>query len=365
MFHSYNRAVDLVIVGASFAGLSCAIQAAQAGLKVVVLEKNPKAGHHPGTTGLLVQEAADFYKIPTHLTKKISTVRLYDQHLKSFSLHTPDYFFLATHTSGILEWLAWHARELGVVINFNCRFRDYTEQADGIYLPDFDLHTSFLVGADGARSTVAKKSGLGQNKKFLLGIEYDYPLPANFAEEELHCFLSHLHAPGYLGWAVGGINRLQVGLAVHHPSHKPNGEGFLDFIRPVLNLQPDQKIGAHGGLIPVGGCVEPFYRQRILLIGDAAGLVSPLTAGGIRLSFELGQKSGRLIADYLQNPAAPHPGVLLRQQYPDFTGKKLLRQLWQSGFCHQALPLLQFPFLQKWLGKMIFFNRHSRVEINR
>ena len=37
MFHSYNRAVDLVVVGASFAGLSCAIEAAQAGLKVVVL----------------------------------------------------------------------------------------------------------------------------------------------------------------------------------------------------------------------------------------------------------------------------------------------------------------------------------------
>lgn len=352
-------------MGASFAGLSCAMAAAQRGLKVVIVEKKPSAGYRPGTTGLLVQEAANFYQIPPHLTKKISTVRLYDQHLKSFSLHTSDYFFLATDTSALLEWLALQATDLGVTFKFNCRFHHYTEQNEGIYLSDMNLFARFLVGADGAKSTVAQKTGLGLNKKFLLGLEYDYPLPASFPKEELHCFLSHFHAPGYLGWAVGGINRLQVGLAVPHPLYKPDGERLLNFIRPVLHFQPNQRIGAHGGLIPVGGYVEPFYRHRIMLIGDAAGLVSPLTAGGIRLSFELGQKAGQFISNYLKNPEAPHPGVLLRQQYPNFRGKKLLRQLWQSGFCHPMLPLFRLPIPQKWLGKLIFFNRQSRIEINR
>ena len=52
------RTYDLVIVGASFAGLVAARTAAMRGLSVAVLEAKPEAGHRVATTGILVKEAA-------------------------------------------------------------------------------------------------------------------------------------------------------------------------------------------------------------------------------------------------------------------------------------------------------------------
>ena len=70
---------DLVIVGASFAGLIAAKTAAMRGLKVVVLESKPDAGQRVHTTGILVKEAAEIkseYPISYAEAFCIATARL-------------------------------------------------------------------------------------------------------------------------------------------------------------------------------------------------------------------------------------------------------------------------------------------------
>jgi flavin-dependent dehydrogenase len=52
-------------------------------------------------------------------------------------------------------------------------------------------------------------------------------------------------------------------------------------------------------MIPCGGVVSPVAAQRLLLVGDAAGLVSPVTAGGIHTALKHGLAAGHAIADYL------------------------------------------------------------------
>ncbi len=357
--------MDLVIIGASFAGLSCAIAAARSGLQVAVIERKPRSGYHIATTGILVREVADFYDVPPILTNKISSVKIYDQQLRSITLHSKDYFFLATNTTGLLDWLSEVAIKAGVTIRYNSYFHNYKEHDNHIYLTESDLTAKFLVGADGAKSKVARLAGLAKNQKFLLGIEYDEPLPKDFLQDSMYCFLNHQLAPGYLGWVVGGVNRLQIGLAVRHPLYRPDASKFRQYIQPFFPNLSYQPTKAHGGLIPVGGLISPFYRQRIMLIGDAAGWVSPLTAGGIRLSFELGYKSGELIAAYLQQRAATHPGKALQQYHPNFAAKNIARLIWQKGLVQPFLPLLRCSWVQHWLGRHIFFNRNSRVEISR
>ena len=54
------------------------------------------------------------------------------------------------------------------------------------------------------------------------------------------------------------------------------------------------------GLIPCGGPPVRIAAPGVLLIGDAAGWVSPMTGGGIRLAFRYARRAASLIADHLQ-----------------------------------------------------------------
>ena len=71
------RHYDLIIVGASFAGLACARTAALRGLKVAVIERKSDPGDQVRTTGILVKEAAEDTDVPAELTRRIRGVRLY------------------------------------------------------------------------------------------------------------------------------------------------------------------------------------------------------------------------------------------------------------------------------------------------
>ena len=64
----------------------------------------------------------------------------------------------------------------------------------------------------------------------------------------------------------------------------------------------------------------------MLLVGDAAGLVSPLTAGGIHTALGSGRFAGHAIADHLLH-GAPEPGELLGREIPRFRTKRILRRL--------------------------------------
>ncbi|MFQ5974205.1 MAG: NAD(P)/FAD-dependent oxidoreductase, partial [Alphaproteobacteria bacterium] len=92
---------DVVIVGASFAGLVAARTAAMRGLRVAVVERKADPGAEPHTTGILVKEAADALDIPSELTRRVHGVRLYSPAMHHIDLDTPGYYFLATDTPGL------------------------------------------------------------------------------------------------------------------------------------------------------------------------------------------------------------------------------------------------------------------------
>lgn len=80
-------------------------------------------------------------------------------------------------------------------------------------------------------------------------------------------------------------------------------------------------------VIPMEACngsVEPIAGDRVLLVGDAAGLVSPLTAGGIHTALESGRAAARAIAAALERDGdAPLRATL---EVPRFRSKRLLRR---------------------------------------
>ncbi len=303
---------DVVVVGASFAGAACAIAAAQRGLRVCVLERKRDPGDKLRTTGIIVKEAAErtlLHRLPAATTRRIESVRLYAPSLKQVALAAPGYYFLATDTPTVMRWLAEQLRVHGVDLRLGCAFTDAERIAQGWNVRGAGI-TRYLVGADGARSRVARRCRLGEVRQFLYGIEYEFPGAGLADPDALHCFISKRYAPGYIGWLAQNPGGVQAGLALRHDpanARVPDIDGFLLRVGVAGGLPRHLKPGhTRAGLIPCSGPVADMARNHAILTGDAAGIVSPVTAGGHprRLGSRLGGGPRHRIASARQRPGA-------------------------------------------------------------
>ena len=329
------RHVDLLIVGGGFAGLTCAQAAAARGVDTVVLERKRRPGDACHTTGLLVKEVCDAWDFPRQLTRKVHGIRLYSPNLRRIDFVSPGYYFLATDTPGICRWMTEQALSAGVEVRLGATYDGAIRTARGFELEDRSLvdrslAARFLVGCDGARSRVARDFSLGRNRRYLVGVEGEFTGVTGLDEDRLHVFLDSRLAPGYIAWVVPGVEFTQVGLAVTQP-HVPRLEPLVERLSRVFNFDRARLVARRGGLIPCGGIVRPWAtrkqpgsRSGMMLLGDAAGMVSPLTAGGIHPAMQLGRAAGIALSDYLLE-AGPEPARVLRSLVPKFTFKQLLR----------------------------------------
>jgi hypothetical protein len=78
-------------------------------------------------------------------------------------------------------------------------------------------------------------------------------------------------------------------------------------LRSRLGLRLDEPLARRSGLIPSGGTLPRTHAGRVMLIGDAAGHVSPLTGGGIVQTLRLGRRCAQLAADWIF-AGGDHPG---------------------------------------------------------
>jgi flavin-dependent dehydrogenase len=322
---------DFVVVGASFAGLASAHALARAGLRVTVLEKKHDAGAKLHTTGIIVKDAVDqiamLDALPAALVRRIAGVRLYAPNLRHVDLAAPGYYFLATDTPGVMRWLAAEAERGGARIAYGSTFKDLARRQSGFDVSGYGS-TRFLIGADGPRSRVARALGLGTSTRFLAGVEHEYAGAALAEPDKLHCFIDRALAPGYIGWVLAGVGGVQAGLARRQGSgpFKPDEAmtAFLRKIAPAIDLTRLEPTGVRAGLIPCGGVVRPVAASRALLVGDAAGMVSPVTAGGIHTALKHGLAAGHAVADFLKG-RAEDPSTWFVRSYPSFRTKRLLR----------------------------------------
>lgn len=322
-----SEAFDLAIVGGGFAGLAAARSAALRGLRTVVLEAKPALGTRLHTTGIFVREAADAYDIPLSLSRRVAKVRLYGPSRRSFDLDAPGYYFLTTDTAAVLRWLGEEAERADAILRVGCRFEGCERAEDGwrIRAGGAGLQARYLLGADGARSAVAKALGLSSNRRFLTGVEREYADPGGLDPDYLHCILDSQLAPGYIAWAAVNPRAAQVGLAVSN-RRRPRIAAFAREAEALFGLDPARAEERRAGLIPCGGVLPRWSMPGAMLVGDAAGMVSPLTGGGIHPALALGRRAGQAISDHLA-AAGPAPEQAVRAALPDWTAKLALRGL--------------------------------------
>ncbi len=348
---------DLVIVGASFAGLVAAKTAAMRGLKVAVLEAKPSAGHRVATAGILFKEAAEEVDLPHSLTRRVYGVRLYAPNLKHVDLFAPGSFFLTTETGKLLHWLGQEAMRAGAQILWRTPFEGAVRQGGVFVFSGVNISARHIFGADGARSAVARHFGLGLNKRFLTGIEVEYDSLEKADPRFLHCFLDSRLAPGYLAWVAAGPSAFHAGLAAG-PGRRPHLQAFLRKTEAIFGFGDASIVARRSGRIPCGGLVKPWAAEGVTLIGDAAGMVSPATGGGVGFAFHYGRRAAQIVADHLLH-LGPPPEIALAKELPRFWLKHATRFALDLAPPNALLSAALSTAPMRWFAQHVYFRERG------
>ena len=174
------------------------------------------------------------------------------------------------------------------------------------------LRADIVIGADGATSRVADGAGLVDSARVLWGFALRAYVEDPVAMPHIALWEPQrgLGFPGY-GWLFPGVDgRANIGLGLGTLADRHEGgraaRCFDDFVRHlgrlgVLQTDPASVSRARlGGWLKMGMVGTDPGRGRVLLVGDAAGLVNPLQGEGIAQAMG----SGRAAADaVLAGPA--------------------------------------------------------------
>jgi digeranylgeranylglycerophospholipid reductase len=354
-----NADCDVLVIGGGFAGLAAARAAAEAGARVIVLEAKAEIGTRLHTTGIYVEEAYRADPPPPDLVRRVQQVRLYGPDGRIKDLTQSGYAFYTTDTGAVLQAMAKRARAAGAMITTGAPLKAGFQEGGKVeVLAGNKTYTGLcLIGADGARSAVADYFGLGRNRHFLAGVERHYDDHGRMDPAFLHVFLDPAMAPGYVGWAAATPHGAQVGLAVSQ-RRKPQIDRVLRVTQERFGLKAGEAGEWRAGLIPCGGMVKPWCDGVVALVGDAAGMVSPLTAGGIRTALVYGRMMGEAAGLWAQRKGPPISYALYGKM-PRFGARHIWRWAMDRPPPSWALQALVNASPAGMVVKRMFFTRRG------
>jgi flavin-dependent dehydrogenase len=348
------QTADVLVVGAGLSGLQCARRLAANGLQVILIDRKESVADAIQTTGIFVRKTWEDFPLPAEqLGPPIREVTLHSPAGRTFTL-------TADHDEFRLGRMPWiYVYMLEQCIRAGVRWLPSTRFISPAVIErggrSERLRVRYVVGADGPRSAVARAFALDTNSEFLLGIE-DI-VPSSGGKPSLHCFLDPRLAPGYIGWYADDGVEAHAGVAGYPARFDPAAS--LTKLRSMLGI--GKAIERRAGLIPVNGILRRIANDRALLTGDAAGAVSPLTAGGIDAALRLSQFAADVITT---GDVGGYSGERFRTR---FVARRWMRRT-MSLVAHPALFEIGFALLRvaplRRLAEHIFFARGSFPDVS-
>lgn len=310
---------DVIIVGASFAGLSFASVAAARGLRTLILERDPIVGGVVRTTGILFSDVFDVMEVPQrYLMNAVRRLRIRASGTDAVAeIGSQAYRFYMADVTGLLQWMAEQARGHGAEVICGAMFQTATRDADGMMRVGYvaaseagarpiELRARMLIGADGARSRVAQALDLDRNGRLLAGAEWLVE-GVEIERDTFYLVMDAQLAPGYCVWLAPHAEMAAFGVAGRQREFKPNDSlrTAQAMFGDVADLSQMRVVERKGGNIPIGGRLKRVYRDdergHALLLGDAAGLCGAATGGGIYPALISGRLAAQAVAQELLN----------------------------------------------------------------
>jgi flavin-dependent dehydrogenase len=216
---------------------------------------------------------------------------------------------------------------------------------------------------------VARELGLSENRRLIIGCEEVYERGRAQADPHLHCFFDRRIAPGYIAWIADDGTSVHVGVGGYAAKFQPAAalERFRASAESIANLAGAKLVERRAGRIPVGGILPHLANARGLLVGDAAGAVSPLTAGGLDPCLRLSDLAVRTVWQFLSSGDAAHLAHYDGRQFRRrFRARRALRACYDLAASNLVLEA-GFALLRRPVGlrfaRRVFFGRGSFPDV--
>ncbi|WP_150240454.1 FAD-dependent monooxygenase [Nocardiopsis quinghaiensis] len=315
---------DVLIAGAGPTGLVLAIELARRGVIPRVVDAGSPDTRESRAVAVVarslemlddigVAEAAVERGLPLRrLSFHQGTTTLADLDLSALDSPFPmDLCIPQWRTAGLLRE---RAEELGVAVEWGTRLASHQDDGDGVTAElvhgdgRVEHHTArWLVGCDGAHSTVRRTAGFGWEtadlrRGFILG---DVSADWDLARDRFHAFFG----PGgivALFPMVGGHWRILANTPDDNPPADPGLDDYATYVGRRTPLDPRLRdLRWSSSFVVREGLADRFRRGRVLLAGDAAHSHSPVGGQGMNTGMQDAYNLGWKLALVAAGRAVP------------------------------------------------------------